>query len=433
LLMTGTLAIAALPARDLAIRSPTIQRSDTIVRVAGEPVHPGMATVVEEISIGGPNATAESSFVGIQELMIGRDGSAFLMDGGSGHTTFVRQYDPNGRPLHTFGRKGQGPGEFNVPSGLAQLADGKVILYAGALGRINVYSAAGDPVEQWIIGRDQGVTSLSVDPAGTIAGRIQVLRGSGRAATTRLERFAPAMERMNIGGTVLDTVTQPDLPPITVLEARTSGAFVTVFLVPYSPAPFAEWSRLGYYVMGTTSRYAINLYVPRAGAAPSALGGRQPGLAPAWKPGDPIISIRRSVATVPVSAVERSERRDVVVRQIGGRKVERLPEIPGVKPAFKYVRVGDDGRIWVNVSKPSERLGPRESRNSQAPASSQTAWREPNVFDVFEPNGVYLGEVAFPDNVQLYSNAMRGDVVWAVARDDDGVPVVKRYRVVWRG
>ena len=55
---------------------------------------------------------------------------------------------------------------------------------------------------------------------------------------------------------------------------------------------------------------------------------------------------------------------------------------------------------------------------------------EATLFDVFESDGRFVGSVSLPPKVNpLY---MRGDLVWAVAKDDNEVDFVKRYRIVWR-
>lgn len=61
-------------------------------------------------------------------------------------------------------------------------------------------------------------------------------------------------------------------------------------------------------------------------------------------------------------------------------------------------------------------------------------WREPVVFDVFDPDGRYLGEVRAPEGFSLNpSPYIRGDRVWAVVRDELDVSYVVRFRVVLGG
>lgn len=63
-------------------------------------------------------------------------------------------------------------------------------------------------------------------------------------------------------------------------------------------------------------------------------------------------------------------------------------------------------------------------------------WNEaPGSFDVFEPDGTYLGAVRLPSNVPYEPNPRTvepffwGDRVWAVATDTNDVEYVTRFRL----
>ena len=60
-------------------------------------------------------------------------------------------------------------------------------------------------------------------------------------------------------------------------------------------------------------------------------------------------------------------------------------------------------------------------------------WRTPLRFDVFEPDGTYLGVVAAPDGVSFSNAVFDGDHVWGVTEDDLGVARVVRFRIVVGG
>jgi len=55
---------------------------------------------------------------------------------------------------------------------------------------------------------------------------------------------------------------------------------------------------------------------------------------------------------------------------------------------------------------------------------------EPAAFDVFAPDGRYLGPVTVPPSFQTDpAPIIRGDHVWAVTRDEMDVPRVVRFRI----
>ncbi|MGD2152629.1 MAG: hypothetical protein PVG79_05125, partial [Gemmatimonadales bacterium] len=60
----------------------------------------------------------------------------------------------------------------------------------------------------------------------------------------------------------------------------------------------------------------------------------------------------------------------------------------------------------------------------------ERTWREPVAFDVFEPNGRYLGMVRAPRGFSTYPTpVIRGDTVWAVVRDELDVPYITRSHI----
>jgi len=68
------------------------------------------------------------------------------------------------------------------------------------------------------------------------------------------------------------------------------------------------------------------------------------------------------------------------------------------------------------------------------PRSPRVTWVEPLRYDVFEPDGTYLGAVVPPDEFAPRPNPVfEGDHVWAVTRDELGVQRVVRFRIVVGG
>jgi hypothetical protein len=358
-----------------------------------------------------------------------RDGSTLVVDGRS---VAVREYDTNGAYVRTFGRRGQGPGEYLRPGMLGELRDGRIILVDGANARVNVYSRGGEPAQTWSIkamGSNVSSSRVTVDTTGTAVVAASAF-GGGIAEGLRLLRFAP-------DGRIVDTVhapTFPFTPPLAELKTTRMSAFQ---VIPFFPTPRWVWSPLGYLVTGVPTRYAFELRIPRtrtppAGVAIPAMQYRGPTAL--WSPTDPVVSIRHTVPPVPVSDEQRSAERALV--QANMRMADPTynydgPEIPRIKPPYKDLRVGDDGSIWVYLSMPGERYVP-EPRATPSPMPQPTVprWREPRVHDVFEPDGRYLGRVTIPNDVTLIR--MTRGRVWGTFADEDDVVVVKRFRIDWK-
>ena len=62
---------------------------------------------------------------------------------------------------------------------------------------------------------------------------------------------------------------------------------------------------------------------------------------------------------------------------------------------------------------------------------SVSTWKEPVAFDVFDPDGRYLGEVQAPNGFQTWPEPIfRGDTAWAAIEDPDGVRYIHRMEIV---
>lgn len=200
---------------------------------------------------------------------------------------------------------------------------------------------------------------------------------------------------------------------------------MTSSAVPFSPKVIATLSPLGYFVTGYPNRYAFELQVP----------------------GAPVRSVRREVPPQTVSSTERVAERNRVEESMRRNNPSWSwsgPDIPRTKPLYSDLFVGLDGRIWValapemsarigtiNGGRPmgAGRPGAAPPPSIPPPSTSQTK-DGPALYDVFEPDGVYLGQVQVPPRVSTV--VRRGDHVWAVAFGEDDVASVKRYRIVWK-
>ncbi len=423
----------------LLVRRP--QRQDTTVRQANEPRHRGVAGLRPELTIGVAEGPPEYTFATISNVAVTSDGSVLVLEAPSPGTPSLRQYDASGHFIRRIGGRGEGPGEYRGPGGIAVLPDGRILLADGPAHRINVYSPAGEPVDTWVLSvpvSTGGNGGLRVESSGSVVLRTSLFDRNAPPA----QRVRQVLLRLRSDGTVLDTLSLTDMPEVrssavTKVNETGSGTSTMTLSVPYSPRAVWAWSPLGYMVTGITGRYAVDLRLPANGGA--------------WRAGDPVRSLRRSIAPVPVGRDERAAQRKRIEEQLSrapGRQTGSLADIPETKTPWKDVRIADDGRIWVTLSTPSEKFDPQlDPGSSTAPPSigvgvsrggapagappgfQPLPWREPQLYDVLDPDGTWLGQVAVPFDTRLIS--MNGDVVWGVVRDKDDVPVLKRFRIDW--
>ena len=94
-----------------------------VVRNPKEPIYESkIFELKEELSLGGGQASGETAFFGINDIGIDGLGNIYIVDLSAGH---ILKIDKNGKFLRTIGRKGQGPGEFQMLSLIFFAQDGK--------------------------------------------------------------------------------------------------------------------------------------------------------------------------------------------------------------------------------------------------------------------------------------------------------------------
>ena len=204
-------------------------------------------------------------------------------------------------------------------------------------------------------------------------------------------------------GTHLDTIQSPAAgferaELSATVTAPSGGLGFRTRLVPFSPEVLWAGHPHGGIVSGISSDYRIDLQV-----------------------GDRVHRIERAVDPIPVSPAERDQHRDSITEDLRYSVPDwewNGPPIPETKPVFKSLHSGRDGRIWVELTS--------ELQDASDPSSGEQV-----RFDVFEPDGTYLGAVNTPADFRASINPVFDrNHVWAVTRGELDVQRVVRYRIV---
>lgn len=380
---------------------------DTIVvRTVSGGVWPAGVTVVPEVTIGKFEGEDEYIFGEIVSLTVAADGSIFLYDR---HAKALRQYAPDGTYVRTIGREGGGPGEYRRPDGgLAITPDGRLLLRDPGNARINIYSLAGEPLGSW---RIEGGYSTSSPLVVDAAGRVYTPGLMDRTAD--VTQWKNALIRVGPDSVARDTLPVPELEyEHKVLVARRtseSGTSTSVNSVPFTASALWAYSPLGYFVVGVNDRYALSLL----------------------RTGEPVLRIEKAWTPVPVGSAEKAEmerRATESMRYTDPNWRWDGPGIPDTKPAFRSLFVAADGRIWVQTHQPAFEIEVEEETGEPRPGRrTPQRWVEPLVYDVFEPDGRYLGAIELPRNTSV--RYARGDHIWAITRDELDVQYVTRFRI----
>lgn len=369
----------------------------TVVRTLSGGVWGAEAGLVPEVSIGELDGPEEYLFGRIGSLAVDGDRNVYVFDTQANH---VRVFDPAGAYLATFGREGEGPGEFARAETIAVLPDGRLVVRDPGNMRVQVFDPASGGTEEWPYNSGNTYRPGHGLPTDT-RGRTYLLT-SNQSGEDIVIVLGP-------DGTQLDTLPAPTTDYDRVfVKAETENSSIMA-PVPFTPRFFWAVHRSGRFLTGLSAGYRIDL-------------ARDDG----------VLRIERSYDPVPVSVGERDYARESLVRRIRFTVPDWKwdgPGIPDRKPVFNQLLSGRDGRIWVRLATLGRRVE-NENHDPENPLSEPVTWEESTRYDVFEPDGTYLGVVVPPDGFAAFPDPVfDGDHVWAVTTDELGVQRVVRYRI----
>lgn len=366
------------------------------------------AQLVPQVSIGMFDGPEEYIFGNVVSLAMGPDGTIYVMDR---QVPALRVYNADGSYRTTFGRGGEGPGEYKQPDGgLNVLSDGRVVLRDPGNARIQVFSPEGESVDTWRI-RGNFNTSRRMVVDQEDRSHALILLDPEASVTD----WRTGLVQINPDGTAGDTLVIPDTPwEEPTIEAThvdgEGGTSMTVNGVPFGPTENAVLSPMGYFVHGISKDYAITLL-------------REDQFA---------LRIEKGFSPVAVAGGERDEEEASAIRNMRytdpNWRWNGAP-IPNEKPPYSRFYAGEDGTLWVRIHQPARKVGD-PSFDPSDPDALPDEWKEPMLFDVFDEEGVFLGAVRAPDGLSRWPQPVfTKDWVLGVVRDQFDVQTVVRFRV----
>lgn len=321
--------------------------------------------------LGALESEGPDQFGRITALEADGAGRVYVLDG---HANDIRVFDADGRHLRSFGRAGGGPGELRQPSGLSLSPDGNLWVANPGNVRYEVFDTAGAFVTS-----HRQLTQMMSFPWRGLVDRSGRVYDSGFGVVLRAD-----------GDGEPDTLRLPEYDAPQFVHSTGTGSMS--YSIPYSAQLHWALDPDGRLWTGVSDAYRIAL--------------RDDG-------GKVVRTVEKPYTAVPVTASEREGVRERLRGFTDQGGTVDLSRVPREKSAFTRLAFDDRGHLWVRPSLPEE--------------------AEAVVFDVFDPQGIYLGHVSMQvESTALRVALVRGSRLYAAVDSEEGVPQLIAYELVGR-
>ncbi len=342
----------------------------------GAPWKPVQTLRIGSMDGDGPDVLAAPVDVDADAL-----GRLYVLDAGAME---VRVFDAAGRHVRSFARGGAGPGELRQPVGMTFGPGGELWVMDFQNARYSVYDTTGAFIRHHFRHNSSFVMPWPgmLDAAGRLYDVTTDRAGSGEARDVLL-RFDRAVEKAESF-----PLPHQDTPEFKLKRGRVTDD------VPVPFAPRMHWALApdGRVWSGLSDSYRLEV---------RDAGGRT------------VRTVEKPFAPVAVSDSELASVPELLAgfTQQGGRI--DMARVPKTKPAFTSLRIDDRGYAWVQPTLPAGERG--------------------LAFDIFDPEGRYVGRVALPLEAERTVNVVvRGDRLYAVVMGEMDVPQVVGFRLEGR-
>jgi len=331
----------------------------------------------EELRIGSADDSGPGALSNPRALEVDAAGRIYVIES---QPMEVRVYAPDGRYLRTLMRTGGGPGEVLQAIGLAWDTAGHLWVVDQQNARYTLFDTSGARLAEH---RRPVSGFYTWQWAGTITRAGEVIEITSAPSA---DGFRQVALRLDSALAPADSIALPYFrgPAFEIRRANMRASY----MVPFSPRLVWRLDPRGFIWSAIDDRYRIITQSLR---------------------GDTTRVIERDVQPVTVTEAEKDNAVAALSNFVQqGGTVDRS-RIPDVKPPITDFWVDDQGCLWVHRSRAADS-------------------EEGTLFDVFEPGGQYLGEVQAPVT-GLRAVLIRGPALYAVATDEDDVPVIVRFRI----
>jgi len=277
-----------------------------VVKNPKEPMYnEDVFSLEEELTIGKTREGEEPVFIGITGIKVDSEGNIYVLDG---RARKVLVFDKDGKHIRSFGRKGQGPGEFQIANDIVLTPDETIMILDRGNLRLSFFSQEGELLNEISTSKIPRLFRIYPDTDGNYTARINLL---GQKYIYQIKKLDENLEELSL-------IAELEHPRRTdVLEM-------------YFPNLIAVVMKDDKIVLGNWQHYKLTV-TDRTGRT--------------------IREINKDYNPVKIT-YEDKER--VIKELSAGIPLRRRVEFPDNYPAFQGLSCDEQGRIFVRTSERAE-------------------------------------------------------------------------------
>jgi len=349
----------------------------------------GTVRFVPDLVLDETSLPAEALIESLPDVKYDPQGNIYFCDYKANN---IKKFNQGVKFLKTIGRKGQGPGDFNMPFLLAVTAD-RLFVWDMGNRRLCLLTLDGNFLKSIPMQSAQGrPDKMEALPDGNILiGMKKAYRGEeNRPQDYLIEIYTSELDDK---GTLY--TQQVLLNKFVRLEGGTTN-----IIQPFAPQVCWDVSPDGKVIIGFSKNYEIEVYSSSRGK---------------------LFSFNRAYKPVKVTAKDKQEFFEGLTFSVDGVRTSQIPDFiikntdfPAEKPAFSHLKVDSDGNILVWPYRPK-----REE--------------EGIYLDAFDAEGKFIDQVRLIGNKETLANfsgsKLYQGTFWSNEVDEAGRIKLIRYRL----
>jgi DNA-binding beta-propeller fold protein YncE len=350
----------------------TEENGVTIVSNPAQPLYPNAEFIwEEELSIGEEDGDSNYVFYRAYNIVVDSKENIYVLDTGNHR---VQVFNKEGSFLYSFGKKGEGPGEFQMPFGMCIFEDEKLYILDGQTRRVSIFKVIGEFINSFDI-IDGSAQYLYLDDYENLYYAKSIMGKTPGDRTINVSKY-------NFKGDLLATFHEVSDNRMKIVR---NGSNVSFIIKMFLPRTVWSVSSQGNLFSGLGDKYHIDVK--------NSEGKLMRTINREWQP----------------ISVTSDDKKDVLDQtQKLSTPMKNEVEFEDTKPAFSRFLVDDSQNLWIQL---------------------YTEFGEENkIYDVFNSEGKYIYHIKIPFSPTYFKNGK----FYRIDRTEDGVELIKRYNYSWK-